>query len=120
MKRTIAALVMCLALAAVALQAVSFISFEQLTVAASSTPFTAAKVEPDLSGGSRQADTAQCRLEVAEIRYTIDGTTPTAAVGTLLEPGDVLVISGHDSIMRFRGFRTGASSGILDCTYSAK
>lgn len=120
MKRTLAALLVCLAVAVVALEAVSYIAFEQLTVAAAATAFTAAKVEPDLSGGSRQADTAQCRLETAQIRYTVDGTTPTAGVGTLLEIGDNLVISGHDSIMRFRGFRTGAVSGVLDCTYSAR
>lgn len=101
-------------------RAVSYIGFEQLTVAAASTAFTALKVEPNGSGGNPQADAASCRLEAAEIRYTVDGTTPTAAIGTLLEIGETLVITGHDSIMRFRGFRTTAVSGVLDCTYSAR
>lgn len=104
------------------MQAVSYIAFEQITVdnTAGGKSFTAAKVEPDGSGGGRQADTAVCRLETAEIRYTTDGTTVTSAVGTLLEPNDVLTISGHDSIMRFRAIRTGGTSGQLDCTYSQK
>lgn len=102
------------------MQAVSYIAFEQITVANTSIGFTAAKVEPDGSGGARQADMAACRLETAEIRYTIDGTTPTAAVGTLAEIGDYVVIAGHDSIMRFRAFRTGATSGQLNCTYTQK
>jgi hypothetical protein len=105
---------------ACSLEAVSFIAFEQVTVAGTSIGFTSTKVEPDGSGGSRQADTAVCRLRTAEISYTIDGTTPTAAVGALLEPGDVLTVSGHDSIMRFRAIRTGGTSGQLDCVYSQK
>jgi hypothetical protein len=102
------------------MQAVSYIAFEQVTVAAVSIGFTSTKVEPDGSGAGRQADTAVCRLETAEIRYTIDGTTPTSSVGTLLEIGDVLTITGHDSIMRFRAIRTGAVSGVANCTYSQK
>lgn len=100
-------------------RAVTYIAFEQVTVAASSIGFSTAKILPDGAGSSRQATLASCRLELAEIRFTIDGTTPTAAVGTLLEPNDVLTVTGYDSISRFRGFRTTGTSAQLSCTYSA-
>lgn len=100
------------------MQAVSYINFEQVTVANSSIGFTATKVEPNGTGGTPQATIASCRLETAEIRYQIDGTAPTTTVGTLLEIGDILTVTGHDSIMRFRAIRTGATSGVLSCTYS--
>jgi hypothetical protein len=102
----------------VAAQTVSYIAFEQVTVANTSIGFTATKVEPNGTGGAPQATMATCRLETAEIRYQVDGTAPTTTVGTLLEVGDVLTLNGHDSIMRFRGIRTGASSGVLSCNYS--
>lgn len=58
-------------------------------------------------------------LETAQIRYTVDGTAPTAAVGHLLEVGDVLKLDSAEDIAAFRGFRTGAVSGSLRVTYSA-
>lgn len=92
-------------------------AFEQITVANTAIGFTAAKITP---AGLPQATLAQCRLETAQVRFTIDGTTPTSSVGTLLEIGDWLTISGHDSLERFRAIRTGSTSGQLDCTYSAE
>jgi hypothetical protein len=46
-----------------------------------------------------------------EFRYTYDGTTPDATTGTQVEPLDPVVITGHDNILRFKGIRTGATSG---------
>lgn len=103
----------------VGVRAVSYIAFEQLTVAASSVGFTAAKILPNGAGSTIQANIASCRLEAAEIRFTIDGTTPTTTVGTLLEIGDYVVVTGYDSIVRFRAIRTGAVSGVLSCNYSS-
>jgi hypothetical protein len=99
-------------------QSVSYFAFEQITVANSAVGFTSTKVEPDGSSGSRKATLAECRLETAEIRWRIDGLAPTTTVGTLLEPGDQLVLAGHDVIMRFQAIRTGATSGVLSCNYS--
>lgn len=97
------------------LQAISYVAFEQITVAGTSIGFTAAAITPS---GSPEASVAACRLETAQIRWRIDGQAPTSSVGTLLEIGDTVVISGHDSMVRFRAIRTG-SSGTLDCTYTA-
>lgn len=58
------------------------------------------------------------RLETAQIRYTVDGTAPTAAVGMLLEVGEILKLDSAEDIAAFRGFRTGATSGSLRCFYS--
>lgn len=103
-------------LLSLSLSAISYVAFEQITVANSSIGFTAASITP---GGLPEATIATCRLETAEIRWRIDGQVPTTTVGTLLEIGDTIVVSGHDSIVRFRSIRTGATSGTLSCTYTA-
>lgn len=91
--------------------------FEQITVdnTAGGVAMTTTKITPV---GQPQAQYASCRLETAEIRYTLDGTAPTTTVGTLLEIGDTLPIAGHDRLFKFRAIRTGATSGVLDCTYT--
>ena len=91
---------------------------EQLTVDSTSggVTFTAEKITaPD----GTQALTAMCRLETAEIRWTIaQDQTVTASVGTLMEVGDWITLRGHDNLVRFHAIRTTGSSGQLDCTYS--
>lgn len=109
-------LALALALFTATLAAASYTKFEAVTVAAASTGFTAANI--NAGSGHPAATQATCRLETAEIRYTVDGTTPSAAVGTLLEIGDTLALFGNDTLNNFRGFRTGGSSGVLDCTYA--
>ena len=99
-------------------QGVSYIVFEQITVANTAIGFTSTKVEPDGSGGGRQATTASCRVRTAEISFTYDNTAPTTTVGQLAEIGDQIVVSGHDNVMRFRAIRTGSTSGQLDCVYT--
>lgn len=99
----------------ISLSAVTYIAFEQITVAGTAIGFTTTKITP---AGQVQATVASCRLRTAEISYTIDGTTPTSTVGTLMEVNDILTITGHDSLVRFLAIRT-AGSGQLDCTYSS-
>jgi hypothetical protein len=117
LKRVGFALALVLVLAGAA-QAVSYITFEQITVTNTAIGFTTAKITPNPAGGV-QPNIAVCRLRTAEISYTIDGTTPTSSVGMLLEVGDVLTVVGHDNMARFLAIRTTASSGQLDCTYTA-
>lgn len=95
--------------------AVSYIAFEQITVAGTAIGFTTAKIRPS---GLPQATQATCRVRTAELSVTWDGTTPTASVGMLLEIGDTLVLTGNDVLGLFKAIRTG-SSGQLDCTYTA-
>jgi hypothetical protein len=53
------------------------------------------------------------RNEQGEIRYRVDGTAPTAAVGTVLGVGEVLILQDVLDLASFRGIRTGATSGVL-------
>lgn len=97
------------------LHAANLLSYEQVTVANTAIGFTSTKITP----AGVQATTATCRLETAEVRYTIDGTTPTTSVGTPWEPLEALTFNGHDVLVNFRAIRTGATSGVLNCVYSA-
>lgn len=94
----------------------SYLAFEQITVGATAIGFTTTVITP---AGKPQATAAICRDRTAEISYAYDGTTPTATVGTLLEIGDTLTLTGHDVLLNFRAIRTGGSSGQLDCNVSA-
>jgi hypothetical protein len=59
-----------------------------------------------------------CRLESAEIRYTLDGaTTPTNLIGVVLEPLEWVVLEKAIQIKNFRGFATGNTPGNLKCFY---
>ena len=93
--------------------------YEALTVDSTSggVGFTKTEIDPvsGLYKGS-SARTVFCRLETAQIRWTIDGTAPTSSVGTLLEVGETLTISNPGDIKNFRAIRTG-SSGSLRCIF---
>lgn len=115
-KRFGAALIVALLLAGLLGHALSFSAFEQITVDNTVKRFTAALITPS---GRAQATQATCRLETAEIRFTIDGTTPTAAIGMPWEALEEKTFNGHDVLLTFQAIRTGAVSGQLDCTYSA-
>lgn len=112
MRRLLSACLIALTLAAAGLYADD--RFEQIVVAGTAIGFTAAKIDP---AGQPQGQIASCRARTAEMSVTYDGTTPTASVGILLEPGDWLVVTGHDRLRRFLAIRTGATTGGLDCTY---
>lgn len=89
-------------------------AFEQITVTNAAIGFTSTVITP--TTGSAMIFAA-CRAETAEMRYRYDGTDPTTTVGTLLEPGDVLYLNGHDNLRLFRAIRTGSTSGVLSCNY---
>lgn len=84
-------------------------SYESITVGASSIGTTTATVG--------RASWGICRLETAEIRYTLDGaTTPTNLIGVVLEPLEWVVLNDRNQLRNFRAIRTGAS-GALKCHY---
>lgn len=61
---------------------------------------------------------AMCRLETAEIRYTKDGsTTPTDAVGMLMEPMEFIILENANQIKNFKAIRTGGTSGVIKCFF---
>lgn len=115
LKRCLSALIVACALSAT-LAAVSYTKFEAVTVAAASIGFTAANIN-NLTGAHPPATQAVCSLETAQIRYTLDGSTPSASAGVIWDIGTTLQFNGNDTLNNFRAFRTGASSGQLNCHY---
>lgn len=92
------------------------LAFEQITVANTAIGFTSTKItSPD----GVLMTKAVCNLETGEVRYTIDGTTPTSTVGMIWAVNTSLTFVGHDVLSNFRAIRDSGTSGQLDCTYSA-
>lgn len=93
-------------------------SYESLTVAASAVGFTKSYRQPE--SGDYQTVMAKavfCSLETAQIRFRIDGTSPTSSVGHLLEIGQTLTLNNPGDITNFRAIRTGDTSGVLRVTF---
>jgi len=85
-------------------------SYEAITVAGTAIGTTTATVGIATWG--------MCRVETAEIRYTLDGsTTPTDAVGVVVEPLEWIVLDNKDKLRNFRAIRTTATSASLKCHY---
>jgi len=104
-----------LVLSPVSAWAQNYVATEQITVSNTAIGFTAATINQ--GSGHPQALQASCRLEGAQIRVAIDGNGPTDAIGTQVEIGDVLQITGHDLLTRFRAIRTGGTDATLNCIY---
>ena len=89
----------------------------------SAVGFTSSKILPttgDFAG--MQARSALISVETADIRFTIDGTTPTTTAlggaGHLLPFGSSYEISGEQNISNFKCINAVASNGaVLHCTY---
>ena len=92
------------------------LDFEQITVANTAIGFTTAKITP---ASGNPMNRATCYLETAEIRYTVNGTTPTSTVGMIWAVNTEKTLVGHDVLVAFRGIRDSGTSGQLDCTYSS-
>lgn len=96
--------------------------FETLTTA-TAVGFTAAKILPTSGAFTAiKARAAIISVEVADIRFTIDGTTPTVSAGTgaghLLSSGASFIITGERNVANFLCINAVASSGaVVKCTY---
>ena len=77
--------------------------FETVTVSSTGIGFTASKYLP--SDGSRKATTALLTVEGDSLRFRLDGTAPTAAIGHLVPAGGSLTLEGYDNIKNFRAIR---------------
>lgn len=56
-------------------------------------------------------------VDTADIRFTVDGTAPTTTTGHLCSPDDIIRLNSAEDIASFRAIRTGAVSGVLQCSY---
>jgi len=85
-------------------------AFEALAVAGTAVGFTAATADRAIS--------AHVSVEGAQVRYRIDGTDPTATVGTILNPGDEIVVWGKADIDAIKFIRTGGTSATLNTHFA--
>ena len=61
---------------------------------------------------------AFCFVESQDIRWTVDGTAPTTAIGNVATAGSALpAINGSDLLVNFRAIRDGGSDGTLSCSF---
>lgn len=84
--------------------------YESITVANTAIGFTSAKIADIKSR-------IVCTLETAQIRFRVDSVDPTSTEGHLLEIGQNIELFNTTDFARFRAIRTGATSGVLKCTY---
>ena len=59
---------------------------------------------------------AYITVEDAAIRFTLDGTTPTATVGHLAQPGDAIELVDRAELTGFSAIRQGGTSGTIKVT----
>lgn len=60
---------------------------------------------------------AEISIEVAEIRFRVDGGAPTSTVGHIASPPDIIELESAEDIAAFRAIRTGATSATIFVTY---
>lgn len=87
----------------------AFFAYEDLTVAGSAVGFTAATY----TRNGTVARTARAYVEVAAIRFRVDGGTPSATVGEPVEVGGVIELNSPDQVSSFRAFRRDGVSATL-------
>lgn len=87
----------------------NYSAYESITVATTAIGFSA-----NLISGKT---VAYMTLETAQIRYRLDGTAPTATEGHVLDFPATLELSGATNLANFKAIRTGATSGVLKCSY---
>ena len=89
-------------------------AFEQITVSNTALPFTVAKYA---LANTVPAEVAQINCETNDVRYTVDGTTPTASVGILLKVGFSATINGSEDVKAFRVIRATGADGAISVNY---
>lgn len=76
--------------------------FEKLTVSSTAQVLSASKY---LVSGERKATQAIITVEDDAIRFRMDGTAPTAAIGHKLAVGSSVTLDGYDNIKNFKAIR---------------
>ena len=107
MKKIFLAMILILGLSSFAMAASSD---ETITVSTTAIGLTASKITASTSY-------AICTLETAQIRFRVSGYNPTSAIGHILDTGNVVELTTIGDMIKFRAIRTGASDGVLTCSY---
>ena len=87
---------------------------ESITVSNTAIGFTSGSIEP---GDGTIPYKATFTVETAQIRFTMDGTTPTSSIGFLAQIGDVITINGQSDIRAFRAIRVTSTDATIQPVY---
>lgn len=86
--------------------------FESITVADSAIGLTAAKLS-----ASPKPKKIFITIENAQLRYRMDGTDPSATVGHIANPTDIITLEGYSQLNNVKFIRKGATSAVIQVTY---
>jgi hypothetical protein len=114
MKKIIISAIICSFLAISSLVYARAYNTESITVSSVAIGFTSATISPERR---TKPIKAVFIVETAQIRFTVDGSTPTTTVGFLAEIGDIVTINGEGDIKNFKAIRTGASDATIQPIY---
>ena len=89
-------------------------AYEDITVAATAIGCTTATIAPSTHGSAHRAFLT---VETDQVRWTCDGTTPTASKGHLAEAGDYIEIEGIANIAAFRAIKV-TNNATIRASYS--
>ena len=85
-------------------------AYEELTVTNAVQVLTPSKYKDSVTSGG--ASNAFITNDGDALRYTYDGTTPSATTGHKLSDGGILVLSGQNQMASFRCFRVSTDTTI--------
>ena len=94
-------------------------AFEQLTISTSVVPLTSTKYTAGQTdqGSRRLARMAYVTVDSNPIRYTMDGTTPSASIGHAVAAAGGFWLEGESTIRNFKAIRSGASDAVINVSY---
>ena len=90
--------------------------FESITVADTAIALTAANMSTTPANAGIQFKRAVATVETAQIRFRVDGVSPTSAEGHIANIDDVIELDMHEA-PKFLAIRTGSTSGVLKVSY---
>lgn len=116
MKRWAILAIFLLAPAAYAEEGSVSTGFEQITVSSTAVGLTAANYDITGADLGRRTKRVVCSVESNDIRFRVDGTSPTASVGYPVTSGSQIVIDKPNDISNFKAIRQSADA-TLSCIY---
>ncbi len=90
-------------------------AYEQLTVTTGVQVLTPSKYAA--AQGYERGASAMITVLGGDIRYTYDGTTPSATVGHVLRDGGILTLEGQNQMEQFKAYRYGTADVEMSVTY---
>ena len=96
----------------------SALDFEQLAVSTSAVPITAAILETYANGKRNQAIGATLSVTGGPVRFTVDGTTPTSAIGHYVGPEATFEIWGIINLKALQLIRVSTDASVAITTWS--